>query len=263
MFRSTAAVASLILTCAVATAQIAAPPTGAPGPASAPAASQPNIPSDQSTPKSALKVLADSMEAGDQKAILGVLLASSPQEERMAQAMAGLANAIAGLRKEAVEVFGAEGAKSLTGDVAAVAAQGLARLGAATEKIDGDKATVLVGEGNTAEPPVNLVKHDGKWKYPVSEMSKGIADPAQIDQGITDAGEQAKLLKEAAAEVKEKKYKTAEEVRQALEQRVMQMVLARQKAATQAATQKAPAAAAAAPSAPAPAPAPAEPKPAP
>jgi hypothetical protein len=271
--RSIAVFASLALTSAVATAQTPPPAPAAPAApaATAPATTQAaaNIPTDQSTPRSALRVLADSMEGGNQQGILGVLHAANPQEQKMAQAMAELAGAIAGLRKDAIAAFGPEGAKMLTGDVQAVAAQGLARLGAATEKIDGDKAIVVVGEGATEEPPVNLVKQDGKWKYPVSEMAKGI-DAAQIDQGIADAAAQAKLLKEAADEVRGGKFKTGEEVRQTLEQRVMQMVLARQKAATQPTT--APAAGGAAAPAPAPgtspAPAPApvtpgEPKPAP
>jgi ABC-type amino acid transport substrate-binding protein len=169
--------------------------------------------------------------------------------------MAELASAIAGLRKDAIAAFGAEGAKLLTGDTAATVAQGLARLGAATEKVEGDKATVTVGTGDLAEPPVNLVKQDGKWKYPVAEMAKGI-DAAQIEKGIEDAAAQTKLLKDAADEVRAGKYKTGEEVRQTLEQRVMQMVLARQKAATQPATQGVPAG-------PQPAPAPGEQKPAP
>jgi hypothetical protein len=197
------------------------------------------------------------MEAGDKEKILSVLLAGSPQEQKMANAMAELASAIAGLRKDAIAAYGAEGAKLLTGDTAATVAQGLARLGAATEKVEGDKATVTVGTGDLAEPPVNLVKQDGKWKYPVAEMAKGI-DAAQIEKGIEDAAAQTKLLKDAADEVRAGKYKTGEEVRQTLEQRVMQMVLARQKAATQPATQGVPAG-----PQPAPAPAPGEQKPAP
>jgi hypothetical protein len=254
--------ASLALTCAVATAQDAPPAAPAKPAASAPATTQAiNIPTDQSTPKSALRVLADSMEAGNQAGILGVLHAATPQEQKMAAAMAELAGAIAGLNKDAVAAFGAEGAKLLTGDVAAAAAKGLANLNAASEKIDGDKATVMVAEGGAGESPVNLVKQDGKWKYPVSEMAKGI-DPAQIDQGIADAAAQAKLLKEAAEEVRAGKYKTGEEVRATLEQRVMQMVLARQKAATQPAS--GPAGAGPVGPAPANAPAPpAGPKPAP
>jgi hypothetical protein len=265
--RSIAVLGSFALTCAatIAAAQNAPPPKGVPGapPASAPAtAPAVNIPTDQSTPKSALRVLADAMAAGDAKAILGVFYAANPQEQKMAQAMVDVATSYAGLQKDAVKAFGADNAKVITGDTAAIQAQGLARLGTATEKIDGDKATVIVGDG-TEEPPVSLVKHEGKWKWPVSEMAKGI-DAAQIEQGIADAATQAKLYNEAAEEVRAGKFKTAGEVRQAMEQRVMQMALARHKAATQPATAPAGqgAAGAAAPAAPAPA-APAEPKPAP
>lgn len=256
--RSIAIIASCAITwivaANVATAQTAPPADAtAPAPAAtAPATTQAvDIPTDQSTPKSALRVLADAMEAGDREAILGVLLAQTPQETKMAQAMADLAAALAGLRKEAVAAFGDEGAKVLTGDMQALAAQGLARLAAASEKIDGDTATVVV-EGD-AEQPVNLVKQDGKWRYPVAEMAKGI-DPAQIEKGVEDATAQTKLLREAAEEVRADKFETGEEVRQTLEQRVMQMVLARQKAATQPAP--------ATQSAPSPVP-PGEPKPAP
>ena len=264
--RSLAVLSSIALACAatVATAQTAPPPKGVPGapPATAPAtAPAVDIPTDQSTPKSALRVLADAMAAGDTKAILGVFYAANPQEQKMAQAMVDVAASYAGLQKDAVAAFGADNAKAITGDTAAIQAQGLARLSTATEKVDGDKATVVVGDG-TEEPPVNLVKHDGKWKWPVSEMAKGI-DAAQIEQGIADAAAQAKLYNEAAEEVRAGKFKTAGEVRQAMEQRVMQMALARHKAATQPATAPA-AGGAAAPAKPAPAPAaPAEPKAAP
>jgi hypothetical protein len=266
--RSIVLISSLALTCAatIAAAQNAASPTAAPGaapattgPATAPASS---IPTDHSTPRSALRVLADAMAAGDAKAILGVFYASNPQEQKMAQAMVDVATSYAGLQKDAVAAFGTDSAKVITGDTAAIQAQGLARLASATEKVEGDKATVIVGDG-TEEPPVSLVKHEGKWKWPVSEMAKGI-DAAQIEQGIADAATQAKLYNEAAEEVRAGKFKTAGEVRQAMEQRVMQMALARHKAVTQPAT--APAgqggAGAPAPAAPAPA-APAEPKPAP
>ena len=263
--RLTVVFASLALTCAatLATAQTA-PPTGAPGapPATAPTTSPAvNIPTDQSTPRSALRVLADAMAAGDPKAILGVFHATNPQEQKMAQAMVDVAASYATLQKDAVAAFGADNAKILTGDTAAIQAQGLARLATATEKVDGDKATVVVGDG-TQEPPVSLVKHEGKWKWPVSEMAKGI-DPAQIEQGIADAAAQAKLYNEAAEEVRAGKYKTAKEVRDAMEQRVMQMALARHKAATQPTTAPADTTAPAG-AAPAPAPAaPAEPKAAP
>lgn len=223
--RPIAVLALLVLTCATAVAGAQTPTTA---PATSPAS---NIPTDQSTPRSALRVLADAMAAGDAQAILGVFHATNPQEQKMAQAMVDVAVAYAGLQKDAVAAFGADNAKALTGDAAAIQSQGLTKLASATEKVDGDKATVVVGDG-TEEPPVSLVKHNGKWKWPVAEMAKGI-DAAQVEQGIADANAQAKLYAEAAEEVRAGKYKTALEVRQAMEQRVMQMALARHKAATQ------------------------------
>jgi hypothetical protein len=150
--------------------------------------------------------------------------------------MADLAEAMASLSRSAVTAFGEEGARAITGE-ANDAADALARLDAATVKQEGDSAIVGAVPG---DPGVALVRIDGKWKFPVAAMILGV-DEAAVSQRLADVESQITVFTEAAAEVKQGKYKTGDEVRQALDQRILQMVMQRPKApATLPTTQAAP-----------------------
>jgi hypothetical protein len=227
-----ASLVSFARTTSVARAQ-AQPAAATAAPATKPttAAAAAAIPKDQSTPKGALRVLADSMEAGDAQRIRGVLHASNAAEQKMAEGMVDLATALAELKTNAIGAFGKQGAMPLTDDTEAMAAAGLERLVAATETVDpsGDRATVTLPDAG--EAPAVVVKVEGQWRFPVAELARGSSE-AEVKDGIELAAGQAKVMREVAAEVKQGKYKTADEVRQALDQRVMQFVTARQAAAT-------------------------------
>ena len=129
--------------------------------------------------------------------------------------------------KDAVTAYGEEGARPVTGD-ANDAADALARLDAALVKEQGDSATVGATEGDAG---VSLVRVDGKWKFPVAALIKN-ADEAAVAQRLSDVEAQVGLFTEAAAEVKQGKYKTGDEVRQALDQRILQMVMQQKRPTT-------------------------------
>src|SRR5688572_1192080 len=237
MSRCPAVIALMIVCSAIvapAAAQTAAPATAATVAATAPTTTAPatapattNAAHDLSTPKGAVRSLATAMQSGDRDALLAVLHATSPTETRLANVMAELAEAMASLSRNAVTAYGEEGARPVTGD-ANDAADALARLDAALVKEQGDSATVGATEGDAG---VSLVRVDGKWKFPVAALIKN-ADEAAVAQRLSDVEAQVGLFTEAAAEVKQGKYKTGDEVRQALDQRILQMVMQRPRATT-------------------------------
>src|SRR5688500_8993651 len=72
-------------------------PTSAKTPTTRVATAPTSVPVDQTTPKGALKFLARALEAGDRKMLLDVLDAASPNERKIAEATAELAEATAEL----------------------------------------------------------------------------------------------------------------------------------------------------------------------
>ncbi len=184
------------------------------------------------------------MQSGDRAVILAVLHANNPTESRLATVMADLAEAMAALSRNAVTAFGEEGARPLTGE-STEAAEALQRLDAATVREDDHVATV---GGDKNDPGVTLAYVNGQWKLPVSAMIAGV-DEAAVAQRLTDVEAQVQLFTELASEVKQGKFKTGDEVRQALDQRILQMVMQQKPRPTTTTTAPAPA-----PAPPAPAP---------
>src|SRR5947207_4892218 len=84
--------------------------------ASAPATTSSPILADQTTPRGAMRVLSEAMDAGDGAKMRTVLHATSPDEQKMVDALVTYRDAIAKFGKSAVTAFGAEDAKKLTGD---------------------------------------------------------------------------------------------------------------------------------------------------
>jgi len=175
-------------------------------------------PGDQSSPKAALKSFARSLEAGDKQAIMRLLVTDSPQDKKLADAASDLAEATAHLRDAAVKTFGDKQSEAL-GNQPGGADEAVKRIDQSEEKIDGDKATVKPKENEG--PPLNMVRRDGKWMLPMSELSKDV-EPADLEKNLSDMSRQIKLLRELTDEVSAGKYKTAIDARQALDKRIMQ-----------------------------------------
>ncbi|MEA2711620.1 MAG: hypothetical protein QOF78_4221 [Phycisphaerales bacterium] len=202
----------------------AAPPAttrrAATGPTSAPI--------DPSTPKGALKTLAKALEAGDRKMLLDLLHADSPNEQKIADATAALAEATAELRRASTKAFGEQASRPLGVDSAAVT-EALARVDSSTEKVEGDRATVTSPQDQGDS--LILVQREKKWRVPMSQIS-GAVNAADLDRNLRDSSEQARLLKELAAEVSAGKFKTAMEARQELDKRIIHSAMPQAAAAT-------------------------------
>lgn len=186
--------------------------------------SRPDPPSrnlGQDTPKDTLKLLAAAMRDGDADQMRRLIHTTNTAETRMVGAMTDMAKAMARLQKAAVKAYGEEGAKEVVGDTQATDAEGRARIDSAEVKVQGDTATVVMAEGENA--PVSLKRVDGRWKIPMSELSKG-ADPAALDERLTELAEQAKLVRQIAEEIETGKFTGPAQAYDAWQSRAMQVV---------------------------------------
>jgi hypothetical protein len=213
-----------------------------PAATTAPASSAAVVAVNQETPRGTLKMLSSAMENGDGVAIKKVMATTNPSEEKMVTAMASLAESISNVRKASVKSFGANGAKEFSNDPAAHD-EAMKKIDGATETINGESASVNVDP--KAGPPVNMKKVNGKWVVPMSEVAKNI-DPAQVDERVAGVTIQANALNEAAKETEQGKYKNSDELKQAIEGKMMKAALQHASASTQPASAP-PAAAAPAP----------------
>jgi hypothetical protein len=192
--------------------------------ATRPASTTPtSAPVDPTTPKGALKSLAQALEAGDRALVLELLDASTPGEQKIATATADLAEATAVLRRAATKAFGETAARPLGVDPGATN-EAMARVDASNVALDSAGAKATVRSPDADEPPLTMVLREAKWRVPVSEISKDV-EAADLDKNLKDVAEQGKLLKELAGEVSAGKYKTAAEARQELDKRIMKSAM--------------------------------------
>jgi hypothetical protein len=176
------------------------------------------------TPKGALKLLAAALRDGDADRIKQVMYASNSSESRMVAAMADMAKAMAALQRSAVNAFGREGAKEVVGDTDATDTESKARIDSADVKVQGDTATVTMEDGE--EAPVVLKRVDGKWRLPMSELSRN-ADLTALEERLAGLAEQSKLVRELAEEVGAGKYASPAQAHEAWQSRAMQASMRR------------------------------------
>lgn len=188
------------------------------------------VPEDRSTPRGTLKVLRTALEKGDADQIRSILAAGNPSEQAMVDVMAQTAVSVKRLHDAAVEAFGADNARAITGEPAARSPDGLTDLDHATESIaeDGQSATVTFQDVDTR--PIRLTRNQDQWRIPVSELKQ--LDPAALEARMAEVKALNALVDEVAAEVAQGKYKSAEEARQALYNRLIQNASATQSTAT-------------------------------
>ena len=190
-----------------------------PSPAPAPSAA-----TSTATPKGALKLLAAGLRDGDADRIRQVMYAANSAETRMITAMADMAKAMAVLQKSSVKAFGRDGAKEVVGDTDATDSESQARIESAEVKVTGDTATVTMESGE--EAPVVLKRVDGRWRMPMSELSRG-ADPSALEERLAGLAEQSRLVRELAEEIAAGKYPSPAQAHEAWQSRAMQASMRR------------------------------------
>ena len=176
-------------------------------------------PEGPATPRGALRTLNQAMRNGDVAAIHQMFLATSVAEQRMVDADAAMAAALARLRTAAVDAFGPRGADLVTGDTDAGTADSSARIDTADVVITGDVATIVYRDEK--DSPFVLKKSGGLWKVPVSQLGKPL-DQAALEERLADLAVQQKVVEELTEQIRQKRFATPEDARQAWRTRILQ-----------------------------------------
>ena len=126
------------------------------------------------SPKQALRAQDSAAKAGKLEEDQSFYFAANDQEKTLAHAFAEGDVSLARLQAAVARRFGDELADAV---VHAAGTKGLSDIEAATEKVDGDKASIEWKDHST---PLHVVRSEGKWKIALSEMLKG-ANSDQIE----------------------------------------------------------------------------------
>jgi hypothetical protein len=210
MMRYLIRLAAVILTCTLTGAALAADP-------------------DPATPNGAQKVVRAAAEKGDKAEVRKFLHATTPVEEKLADAIADNAVAGAAAYKAAVAKFGEdETRKTLLGVVPIHPKESEEEK---TEwKMEGDKATAVPTDKNKFTGPP-LTKVDGIWKMSMSDVISGRPE-SEISQMITVLGQQSGMMDEWRKETEAGKYATAADLRKVALERMQAMYATMMKQAT-------------------------------
>ena len=176
---------------------------------------------DVSTPQGAQKVMRMAIEKGDEKEVRKLLHATTPGEEKLADALA--ANTVAGseLFKTASGKWGEDETRKQLIGVA-----GLPPKASDEEKmkwkIEGDRATL---EDTPGEKHVGagLRKIDGAWKMAMSDITAGEPD-ARVVQMVSMIEKQTELQKQAKKETDAGKYASASDLRSAMTEKMQALI---------------------------------------
>ena len=171
------------------------------------------------TPRGALRALNQAIRTGDAAGMLALFLATTPSEQRMADADAQTAAALAHLRRAATQAFGEPGARLVMGNTPAGDAESAARIESADITINGDTATVTYRDER--ESPFVLKRVNGHWRVPVSEFGKPL-DQAALDQQLADLAAQRELVLEVTRNIELGKLTSAEQARDAWHSRMFE-----------------------------------------
>jgi hypothetical protein len=192
-------------------------------PTTAPATQE--VAADSTTPKGTLTLLNRATASGDSASVRKLMHASTTQESRIADALVARTEAYTKFRQAAVKSFGEDAASKLTGtkEETAAAEQAIAR---ADVKIDDDKAMVQMGP-----QPVNLVKIDGVWKLSLAGLAEGLA-PGDVDKMLDQMKILSSVMTQTSDEVTAGKYKSPDEVNDAVRGKLASAMLQAEAPAT-------------------------------
>lgn len=185
-------------------APAARPTVAATAPSTQPATKPADELAPASTPKEALRSLNLALRDGDAAAIRSLFDTRDDQGRKFVTAMADYAAALVDLHKSAEQAYGPAGANSVTGDLAAQSSDGLAAIEQAEVSQAGDSADIKF-KGAT-DPAVRLVKVDGRWRLPLSQLLDG-ADAQTTHRRMHELSIQATLARQTAEEIAGGKYR--------------------------------------------------------
>lgn len=169
------------------------------------------------SPKTTLKALAAAMRDGDRQVIGRILQADDELGQEMIESTATLAEATAQLRQAAIARFGQEGARDLIGHVSG--AEEDRRIDSATETINGDEASVAMGD----ESPITLNKVGDEWRVPVKALATGI-EPEVLRTRLAQQSALVLVIRQTSDDLTAGRFQSALEARQSLYNQVSAIV---------------------------------------
>jgi hypothetical protein len=184
---------------------------------------------DPTTPKGTLTLLNRATANGDTGTVRKLMHVATTQESRVADALVNRTDAFSKFRQAAVKSFGADAAAKLTGNETDAAAADQA-IAAADVTIQNDKAVVQM-EGQA----VNLVKIGGDWKLSLAGLTAGLA-PADVDRMLAQMQMFVTVMSQTTDEVSQGKYKSPDEVNDAIRAKLATAMMQQEHATTQPAT---------------------------
>jgi hypothetical protein len=169
--------------------------------------------SDPSTPKGALRVFYEALEAGDAAAVRASLHATSDAERQLADAYAAQLTAAKALGDAARAKFAAAGDTLSRG---LPARDEIAAVDAAQVKIEGTRATVrLPGRAK----PLTMTQADGRWRLSVADYA-GAATPDALASQAAVLNDMAGVFESVAADIAGDKFATAPDAQRALQKKL-------------------------------------------
>ena len=158
------------------------------------------------SPKAALKAQDSAAQSGDVDADMAFYQADGDQQKKLAHVIAGGDVAVAKLQKAVSDRFGKELAAAA---VRAAGTEDADAIDAATEHVDGDRATVQFQHQQSAVP---MIRQDGKWKVSLGEWTKG-ASSQDVDQLIAKLDQLTQEITRITDLVTHDKFRSGEGIR--------------------------------------------------
>lgn len=160
----------------------------------------------EDSPKAALLAQDTAAQAGDVQADLGYYEAKGEGQQKLAKAIAQGDVALAKLQSAVSKQFG--GALG-TAVIHAAGTEDAKAIEAATEKLEGDQATVTFKDNS---PPLHMAKVEGKWKISLADMI-GEATDLQIEKLNKSIVEFTTEIRHLTDLVDKQKFRSGEGVR--------------------------------------------------
>jgi hypothetical protein len=193
---------------------------------------------DPTTPKGSLTMLSRAAQSGDSSGVRDLFYSTTPDQKKIADTLLDRTEVYAKFRMAIVKAFDEKAAEQLTGIREGDDAAAEQRIAQADVKTDSDKATVTMkpeGPGAPEEPPIQMVRVDGKWKLPMAAMTEGMA-AGDVDERISQIKLLSVVVTQLTGEVSQNKYKTVDEVADALRGKLASAMLSAAGATTKPAT---------------------------
>lgn len=179
---------------------------------------------DLTSPKSAARTFGQGMSEGDIDAVKAAAIADEQQQLAL-EALVSVVSNFKKVETAAVAKFG-EAGKSVASQQQMSIGEELEKIESAIETIEGETAT-LASEGS--DDPLHLRKVGDDWKVDFAAMP----GTDQVAQAIPMINAMAGAADELATEISADKYKTADEAKNALGQKMMSAMMAAQMPSTQ------------------------------